>query len=626
MCGFVGQCGRDNICDKDFLSNGINTLYHRGPDDFGFWYSDDFTVGLAHRRLSIIDLSTDGKQPIVSKSGRYIIVFNGEIYNHQDLLNELLISSEISLKGKSDTEILLNCIEIWGLNKTLKKLIGMFAIALYDKWEENIHLIRDRAGEKPLFYLIKKNTIYFASELKALLVNNQLPKKINIDALDCYLSLGYVPGEMCILDQYKKVPAASVITFNLKSCFLRKSKYWEIPKNEIKISKKNLTNEFTNSLVNQFEELLEDSVAKQMRADVPVGILLSGGIDSSLITAMAARNFKDLNTFSISFPGNKKFDESDHARLISKYFSTNHHELEAKPSSAEIIPLLIKQFDEPMVDSSMLPTYIVTNLVSKYCKVALGGDGGDELFGGYSHYKRLLKLKILNSFLPYKFGNLISPISNNLPLGFKGKNWLNSFEYDFKKGLPLIGLHFDKNARKTLFADFQGWKPVAEKIFSDNVIKNPDIVERALRTDFSNYLAEDILVKVDRTSMLNSLELRAPFLDHRIIEFAYNKVPSKMKVNLKESKIFSKYLTNKILPKEFNSQRKQGFSIPLNAWLSKGPYRDLFWDTLNSNDNLLNKDLYKETMDNQDKGYSNTERLFALVQLELWRKHFGCYL
>ena len=268
MCGFVGQCGRDNICDKDFLSNGINTLYHRGPDDFGFWYSDDFTVGLAHRRLSIIDLSTDGKQPIVSKSGRYIIVFNGEIYNHQDLLNELLISSEISLKGKSDTEILLNCIEIWGLNKTLKKLIGMFAIALYDKWEENIHLIRDRAGEKPLFYLIKKNTIYFASELKALLVNNQLPKKINIDALDCYLSLGYVPGEMCILDQYKKVPAASVITFNLKSCFLRKSKYWEIPKNEIKISKKNLTNEFTNSLVNQFEELLEDSVAKQMRADL----------------------------------------------------------------------------------------------------------------------------------------------------------------------------------------------------------------------------------------------------------------------------------------------------------------------------------------------------------------------
>lgn len=623
MCGFLGQGSINNICDKEFLRKGINTLIHRGPDDCGFWYSHDSKVGLAHRRLSIVDLSIGGRQPILSNSGRYVIAFNGEIYNHQDLLKELLVKSKINFKGTSDTEILLNCIEQWGLNKTLKKLIGMFAIALYDKKENCINLIRDRAGEKPLFYIVNQDDIYFASELKALLANNKLPKKINIESLDCYLAMGYVPGERCILDQYKKVPPATVVTFNLNSGTLSKSKYWHLPNNLVKDSD---TNNSVDSMVDKFEELLEDSVSKQMQADVPVGILLSGGIDSSLITAMAVRSSAEVNTFSISFPENKKFDESDHARLISNYFKTNHHELEADPSSAELIPLLIQQFDEPMVDSSMIPTYIVSNLVSNHCKVALGGDGGDELFGGYGHYKKLLKLQKLNYFFPDKFGSVIASLSNNLPLGFRGKNWLSSFQFDLKNGLPLIGIHFDQKARKSLFSEYPKWTPVAEKTFEENLIFNSNIVERATRTDFSNYLVEDILVKVDRASMLNSLELRAPFLDHRIIEFAFNDIPSSMKVSYKDSKIFLKYLTHKILPKEFNSQRKQGFSIPLASWLSKGPYRDLFWETLNSNDNLLNKSFYKQIMDNQDKGYSNTERLFSLVQLELWRKNYGCYL
>jgi len=619
MCGIVGAGGTAPLQDRSWLVAGRDATYHRGPDDAGEWWSADGRVGLAQRRLSIIDLSAAGHQPMHDPSGGLSIVFNGEIYNFEDLRSEL-IAKGYSFQSLSDTEVILVAYREWGA-ECLKHFNGMFAFAIYDATRQRMFLARDRAGEKPLFYRLDGGALYFASELKALLANPTLPRQIEPESLDCYLAMGYVPGERCMLKGFNKLPPAHAMLFDLQTGQSRVWRYWQLP--DLALAEQPLDED---ALLNELETLLEDAVRRQMVADVPVGVLLSGGVDSSLITAMAVRASRQVRTFTIGFPGHGKLDETTHARLIAQHFGTHHIELMAEDATADLLPQLARQFDEPIADSSMIPTLLVSRLVRQHCTVALGGDGGDELFGGYGHYSRLLSMQQKLGAIPQSLRKAVALSAEMLlPVGIKGRNYLQSLGLDLNDSMssPSIATYFDMTTRKSLMASQPGWPLVAEEVLNTRVPAHQDLLQRATRMDFENYLAEDILVKVDRASMLNSLEVRAPFLDHRLIEFAFSKVPSHLRATIQDRKILLKRLTSRILPPEFDRQRKQGFSIPLAKWLNEGPFKTLFYEVLLDPQCSFDARTVVKLLHGQDKGRSNSERLFALVLFELWRREFG---
>ncbi|MGA2734228.1 MAG: asparagine synthase (glutamine-hydrolyzing) [Syntrophobacteraceae bacterium] len=624
MCGIVGVASRLPISRRDQLVTQCDTLTHRGPDDTGTWWSPDGVVGLAHRRLAIIDLSPAGHQPMSDESGDLCIVFNGEIYNFKELRFRLQNCGH-RFRSESDTEVILAAYHEWGV-ECLHHFNGMFAFALYDQARRRLFVARDRAGEKPLFYHLANETFAFASELKALMADPVFPRRINPEALDCYLAFGYVPGEYCILDGVKKLPPAHALTFDLHNGQLRFWRYWKLPATSEGQYDAQAANEAT--LQEELEHLLEDAVRRQLVADVPVGILLSGGIDSSLITAMAARVAASVKTYTIRFPGHPKYDETEHARLISRYFGTEHTELDAESSTVELLPMLARQYDEPIVDSSMIPTYLVSKLVRQHCTVAMGGDGGDELFGGYAHYNLLLRMQKNFGWTPGFFRDAIAGLATKLlPLGSRGRNWLQTLGTDLDVGTPLIATYFDVDARLSLLkADFISQSASvgsAERILERHSHGPGDLLQRAMRMDFENFLPEDILVKLDRASMLNSLEVRAPFLDYRIIEFAFHKVPSHLKATLRSRKILPKLLAAKLLPRGFDLERKQGFSIPLSSWLRDPEWNDYFRQVLlDSSGTPFNRPFVQKLLDNQARGYSNSDRLFALLLLELWRQEY----
>lgn len=617
MCGIVGAGGTAPNFDHSWLAVGRDAIAHRGPDDAGEWWSTDGRVGLAHRRLSIVDLSPLGHQPMHLHERGLSVVFNGEIYNHIALRDELIALGFV-FRSHSDTEVLLTAYAAWG-QECLSRFNGMFAFALYDAPRQKLFLARDRAGEKPLFYRLANGSLQFASELKALLANPANPRRIDAEALDCFLAMGYVPGERCMLQGYNKLPPAHALLFDLRSGQAEVWRYWRLP--EMAIEQSSLDEA---ALLDELETLLEDAVRGQMVADVPVGVLLSGGVDSSLVTAMAVRASSRVQTFTIGFPGHCKLDETEHARLIARHFGTRHTELMAEDATADLLPRLARQFDEPMVDSSMIPTFLVSQLVRQHCTVALGGDGGDELFGGYGHYRRLQWMQQKIGPMPLSLRRAVALSAEKcLPVGFKGRNWAQGLGVDLDHGLPLNASCFDATTRRKLLGVHSNWSLVAEEVTKTRVPQHSDILQRATRMDFANYLAEDILVKVDRASMLNSLEMRAPLLDYRLIEFAFGKVPSRLKATSTENKILLKRLTARMLPPEFDQQRKQGFSIPLGDWLKGGAFRKLFNEVLRDPQCSFDAGTVDGLLRGQDKGRSNGERLFALVLFELWRREYG---
>ena len=617
MCGIVGIATLSPRSDRAWLLAGRDAMRHRGPDDAGVWWSDDGRVGLGHRRLAIVDLSPGGHQPMRLESAGLTVAFNGEIYNFRELRADLERRG-CTFHTHSDTEVLLAAYHVWG-EAFLDRLVGMFAIALHDEARQTLLLARDRAGEKPLFYRAEAGEIRFASELKALMADPTLPRRIDPTALDCYLAMGFVPGELCMLQGFRKLPPAHALRFDLRSASVHQWRYWRLPSPPLDGAR--AADEPT--LLAELETLLEDAVSRQMMADVPVGVLLSGGVDSSLITAMAVRHSRQVRTFTIGFPGHGAQDETPHARLIAQHFGTHQTELVAEPTLADLIPRLSAQFDEPMADSSMIPTFLVSQLVRQHCTVALGGDGGDELFGGYDHHSRLLRLQHGLGMLPLPLRRFAADAAQNLlPIGFKGRNWLQALGTDLRTELPLIASQFDARARRQLLAGRPGHALVAERILRERTPAEPDLLQRTTRMDFTDYLAEDILVKVDRASMLNSLEVRAPLLDHRLIEFAFGQVPGHLKANPSHRKILLKQLVTKLLPPSFDKQRKQGFSIPLTSWLRAGPFRDLFWSVLTDPQCMFDPVAVRGLLDGQDRGRSNAERLLVLVQFELWRRAY----
>jgi asparagine synthase (glutamine-hydrolysing) len=614
MCGIVGFAAKSPVKEFTWLRLASDSIIHRGPDSAGLWVSPDHRVGLAHRRLAIIDLSPSGHQPMSVCSNRFHVVFNGEIYNFRELRTELREFGH-QFSTDSDTEVLLVAYMQWG-EGFLSRLNGMFAFALYDSDSHCLLLARDRAGEKPLYYFAAGDTINFASELKALMHVPGLDRRIDRQAFDCYLGLGFTPGSKSILAQVSKLPPAHFLRFDLTNgaCAIRQ--YWSPP-----ALLSDAESSSAEDLVQELDALLQQSVERQLGADVPVGVLLSGGLDSSIVTALAARARTKVRTFTVRFPGGGRHDESAHAQAIASYFGTDHLTLDAEPSTVDILPLLAKQFDEPLIDSSMVPTYLVSRLVRQHCTVALGGDGGDELFGGYTHYDRMIKLQARFGSMPRPFRSAAALLGRHLlPIGFKGGNWIQALDIDFARDVPLVASYFDRSSRQALFGFDNAF---AELFWAQATSSDRDLLQRATRMDFENYLPEDILVKVDRASMLNSLEVRAPMLDKNVIEFAFQKVPSRFKATSSARKILLRALAKRLLPSDFDITRKQGFSIPISNWLESGPWLNFFKDVLLDKEQAtFNRSFVEKLFKGQAAGRSNGERLFGLVMFELWRREY----
>lgn len=618
MCGIIGSISSKSV-DGEWVRKGLKQIVHRGPDAEGFWCSEDQTAVLGHRRLSIIDLSDLGKQPMHFEDASLSIVFNGEIYNYIDVRDELK-SRGHSFKSQSDTEVLLHAYVEFGID-FVNKLNGMFAFCLLDKKNNRALLVRDRVGEKPLFYSFTDGVLNFASEIKALMENPKFDKTVDYKSLDCLLTYGFIPSDKSIFLHTRKLQPGHMIIFDLGASEVTQKQYWILPEFDTTPSNQKPIEELKYDL----NLLLKDSIRRQLVADVPVGVLLSGGVDSSIVTAYASQVTKSVKTFTVSFPQNKKFDESNHARLIAKHFHTDHIEIEGITASPDLLNKLAYQYDEPMIDSSMIPTYIVTNLIKKYCTVALGGDGGDELFGGYGHYSRLLWMAEKVKYFPTPFKTATSLFAKFfLPIGFKGRIWLQSLGDDLDKGLPLIATLFESQFRKSLMTKDIKWELLAESMRQSQIPLDPSLLQRATRMDFYNYLPNDILVKVDRASMLNSLELRAPFLDYRVIEYAFKHVPDEFKASPRMRKGILKGIAKDLLPSEFDFERKQGFSVPLGSWIKTGQWKEFFEDTLfSNNDNFFDLKTIETIYKSHLKGNENTERLFALVMLKLWKQAYG---
>jgi asparagine synthase (glutamine-hydrolysing) len=614
MCGIIGVASRHPAINRQWLDVGCAEMAHRGPDDSGSWWSANGNVGLAQRRLAIIDLSPSGHQPMHHASGRLTVVFNGEIYNYLDL-RDLLRAKGYKFVTQSDTEVVLTAYLEWGTD-CLARLNGMFAIALYDDERKQLFLARDRAGEKPLFYRVKGEEIRFASELKGLMADPRFDRTIEPTALDCYLMMGYVTGGACILQGVRKLPPGHALTFNVEDGGTKIWRYWNLP------PAPEIDDKDEESLVEQLEALLADSVRRQLVADVPVGVLLSGGVDSSLVTAMAVRASPRVKTFTVSLEGYERYDETQFARLVAEHFGTEHIELYAGDATPDILHLLARQYDEPIFDSSMIPTFLISRLVRQHCTVALGGDGGDEQFGGYEQHRRVLLLKAKFGKIPLAVRRFSAVTGDMLlPTGFRGRNWIRALGVDFESELPSVASHFVASERRALLDS--NWKTPADEIRRARVPFTPDLLQRNTRMDFENYLPEDILVKVDRASMLASLEMRAPFLDFRVVEFAFGSVPSRLKATSAERKVLLKRLCKRVLPPRFNADRKQGFSIPLPAWLKAGPWRDLFSEVLLDPKSTFDRRTVANLLNGHGGRRNNAERLFGLTVFELWRRAYN---
>ncbi len=618
MCGIVGLAASVPIADRHPLIAMRNTMLHRGPDDAGEWWSRDGRVGLAHRRLSIIDLSPAGHQPMMDASGQCSIVLNGEIYNFQELRHELEAKRHL-FRSRSDTEVLLAAYREWGTD-CLSHLNGAFAFGIYDSSRRCLFLARDRVGEKPLFYSVAGGTLTFASELKALMANPGFSRRLNLDALEYYLAFGYVPGSHCILENVNKLAPAHALTFHVDRGEARLWRYWQLPEPS---QGQECPEE---ELGKQLEQLLEDAVRKQLVADVPIGVLLSGGVDSSLITAMAARvSSRPVKTFTIAFPGHGAYDDAPYARIVAKHFGTEHVELAPDQTSSELLPMLARQYDEPVADSSMVPTFLVTQLVRQQVKVALSGDGGDELFGGYLPYSWIQTQEWIRRLIPRPIRSMAKHFAMDLlPTGLRGRNYIINLMSDLREGLARSSAYFDTSLRLRILAPLGRQRSAfdAEALKRKLIMMQYSPLQQATRLDFNTNLPDAYCVKMDRASMLNSLEVRAPLLDYRIIEFAFGQVPDSLRATEHERKILSRRLAKRLLPRQLDLERKQGFSLPLQAWF-KGEWGRYMGNVLAESDpNLFDPLVIKNLLDGQRHGRTNTSRLFALTIFELWRREY----
>ena len=616
-----------------------NTLFHRGPDVGDTWVEQNDGIAFGHRRLSIVDLSHYGDQPMRSLCGRYIIVFNGEIYNYKQLMNDLIASSDgIKLNGHSDTEILLNYISVYGLSKALKKTIGMFAFALWDNVEKTLVLSRDRFGEKPLYYgWIVNNSSYsfvFASELKAIMVHPNFANTINSHALSLYFQHCYVPAPYSIYNHIHKLQPGSYIKLTSPKIINPKPEYfWKI--NDVIYD--GIDNQITDEriAISLLDDALNDAVKLQSNADVPLGAFLSGGIDSSLIVALIQNNTTDsVKTYTIGFD-NPQFDESKYASQVADYLSTDHNELILTEQDAlDIIPDIPSIYDEPFADSSQIPTYLVSKFASSHVKVAMSGDGGDELFGGYNRYFWGARIWNKIAWMPHTARKLLGELILRIPahtlnrLAFSSVGHLGSKMHKLAFRLRDI-----KNPDDLYHSLITEW-PIAEHLVyavqrtitliesypAPSVLVEPEL--RMMFWDTNTYLPDDILVKVDRASMSTSLETRAPFLDHRIAELAW-RLPLDLKINNNQGKWALRQVLYRYVPQNIVDRPKTGFGIPMSDWL-RGPLKHwaegLLFD--NTNNNIIDMNIVRTVWSQHCSGTHDwSTRIWIALMYLSWEKN-----
>ncbi len=589
MCGIVGFQNFQKVsfnCENK-LEEITKTLSHRGPDSYGFWKNNKENIFFGHTRLSIIDLSLNGSQPMVSINGRYVIAFNGEIYNYKIIKKELEKKFHVKFFNETDTTVLLESISNFGLKKTLRIIEGMYAFALFDKKDESTTLVRDRYGEKPLFYYFDEKYFVFASELKAIkkFFNKE---NLNIDnnSTKLYSCLGYIPAPLTIYKKTFKVLPAQIVKIKNKKVIC-KEKYWTIKKDNSSIID-----------IHNFEttnDLIEKSIKKLMIADVEVGCFLSGGVDSSLVASIMQKNsLKKIKTFTIGF-NEKQFDESQYAKKIAKHLGTDHHELIISiDDMISHIENVYEIYDEPFGDSSFLPTNIVSKLASKSVKVVLSGDGGDEVFLGYNRYLFAKKIQRFNRFIPLRVRKLLKYFLINIPSGmidnlskpFEKKFGIQGFSHKIQKIANLMNYDDDIDFYKKLnLIDNQNLEFLQNfKLFNqlDNLIDSTQL------NDINYYLPNDILTKVDRASMNNSLEVRAPFLDFILSDHIF-KISNQSKMKNGNLKYILKQNLKRYVPDKLFDRPKMGFAIPLDVWLKKKKivklfdeiFHDVEWDKLN---------------------------------------------
>lgn len=625
MCGISGFFNFNNYFShnelKKFSLSMSSTLERRGPDSFGVWIEKTQKIALSHRRLSIIDLNERSNQPMQSQNRRYVIVYNGEIYNYLEL-KEKLKKKNIRFKTDSDTEVILEAITEFGFDDAIKQLDGMFSMAVWDNKFKDLYLVRDRIGIKPLFYYSDSKSFAFASEIKALKELPWLNFSIDKQALSSYVRLNYVPSPYSIFSKIKKLEPGKILKINLnKKISIRK--YWDL----IAVARRQ---SFDKSLLNKFdlELLIEKKIKNHLISDVPLGVFLSGGIDSSLIAILSQKNSKKkISSFTIGF-NEQGYNEANDAKKISKIIGTNHYEKYFSYDEFErLIENIVLSYDEPFADSSQLPTMLLSEITKKKVTVALSGDGGDELFGGYYRYFMAENYKKFIFDQPLIFKNLLSKLIHNLPINF----WNNVGIFIPKKfGGRQFGDKLYKLAKLLKESDencfyeriISNYNDLSELLLCPEEKKNklfdrhinmlfPDLIERMQIVDTLTYLPDDILTKVDRASMFNSLEIRVPFLDHNIVEFAWN-LPNNQKIKKGNGKIILKKILEKYLPKNLIYKPKMGFGIPLGKFIVE-KLKDEIEFFLNSkevkNQNLFKLDDYKRKWNEHLKGKRNWQFL-----------------
>lgn len=640
MCGFAG-IWQKRVIDSSADDLGAivqamsRTLLHRGPDGQGYYVDKEQSVALAHTRLAIQDLSEHGHQPMLSPDSRYSLVFNGEIYNHRSIRALLSEQHTIDWQGRSDTEVLLQSIIHLGFDTTLQKIEGMFAFALWDSQLKRLTLARDRFGEKPLYYGLSQDCWLFASELKAIKASPSFEARIDRDALEQFFTFNYIPAPLSIYQSIKKLLPGHYVHINqgvqnLDS--LKPYAYWSAKDEAKRAYDQGFIGSFADA-VNQLDDVLSDSVASQMESDVPLGAFLSGGLDSSLITAlMQKQSSMPISTFTIGFH-DRSFNEANQAKAIANTLKTNHTELYVEPEAClDFIQELPTVYDEPFADSSQLPTLLLSKLVRNHVTVALSGDGGDELFAGYNRYASMHYLKYVLP-LPYQFRYCLSELAQLIPVHLVEKLIQPINRQNVAVKWQKLWLAIAAKNTGQLYGGLLSRRAFNDRVLLDSSSQSHDLNFDFCNTDFFDtehlmmlmdtihYLPNDIMTKVDRASMAYSLETRAPFLNRQAFNFAWS-LPLQYKIEKGNGKRILREVLKKYIPEDLLSNDKKGFAIPIDEWL-RGPLRS--WAEALLERRKLHEQGYLDVDKvhsewqlhlHQKKNYG--ERLWAILMFQLW--------
>lgn len=646
MCGFAGFFDPQNTNEAlwsdpdETLSRMTRCIVHRGPDDSGTWHDPDYKVAFGFRRLSILDLTASGHQPMASGSGRYTAVYNGEIYNFSDIKAQLA-DKGASLRGNSDTEVLLAAIDEWGIEKAISETVGMFAAAIWDKQLRTLHLLRDRLGEKPLYYGLFGNTLIFGSELKALRAHPAWKGEIDRGALTLFLRHNYVPGPYSIYKNVSKVEPGTILSFKAGELNSPQvATYWSVREMVERCYKDQLPGNDT-VVMDELERLLLKTIGREMVSDVPLGAFLSGGVDSSLIVAlMQAQSSKPVQTFTIGF-NEENFNEAQHAQAVADHIGTDHTAVYLSgEETLAVIPEMPGIYDEPFADSSQIPTYLVSKVARTKVSVSLSGEGGDELFAGYNRYfwgerlwNRLRRLPLsarsalggaLTRVSPDRWDSIVGVAGKALPSRYAVINPGHKIH-------KVAGLVQADSADEMYRLSMSHWhhpsaitgvpEPEMAITSANRGISLSEVPLRMMYFDMISELPDDILVKVDRAGMAASLETRAPLLDHTIVEYAW-RIPLSMKIREGKGKWILRELLYRYVPQHLIDRPKMGFGVPIDAWL-RGPLKvwaaDLLAQETLARQRYLDPDIiWKAWNEHQSGKTDHSHKLWGVLMFQAW--------